>query len=100
MRRIGHDTKTAKDFLCGANFQCGVLLYFFYSRALPSDDVLSSIKETVALKRTFPDFLLGYDLVGQEDPGRPLMDDIKALLYPSQNNIDLKFFFHAGETGN
>ena len=54
----------------------------------------------MALKRTFPDFLLGYDLVGQEDPGRPLMDDIKALLYPSQNNIDLKFFFHAGETGN
>ena len=60
---------------------------------------MSSVKETLALKKLFPSFLIGFDLVGQEDPGKPLIDDLEALLYPSQHNIDLKFFFHAGETG-
>lgn len=53
----------------------------------------------MALKKKYPDFMIGYDLVGHEDLLRPLLEDLEALLYPSQNNIDLKFFFHAGETG-
>lgn len=43
----------------------------------------------------FPDFVVGFDLVGQEDPGRPLIDFADQILtLPS----DLKLFFHAGET--
>ena len=49
----------------------------------------------------YPNLFAGYDLVGQEDPGEPLLYYLSALLYPSQQNppVNLPYFFHAGETG-
>lgn len=43
----------------------------------------------------FPDFFAGFDLVGQEDLGRPLIDFIPELL---EIPDDINFYFHAGET--
>ncbi len=59
------------------------------------------MKKVIKLRAKFPNFLAGYDLVGQEDPGYPLKYFLDELLYPSQQNppIDLPYFFHAGETG-
>ena len=53
------------------------------------------------MRKKFPNFFAGYDLVGQEDPGYPLIYFLDELLYPSQQRppIDLPYFFHAGETG-
>ena len=48
--------------------------------------------------KKYPDHFAGYDIVGQEDGGTPLIDYIQALLYPSQQGISLPYFFHAGET--
>ncbi|XP_060085350.1 adenosine deaminase 2-like [Ylistrum balloti] len=67
-------------------------------RFVPASDVLNQVKESVAMLQQFPGLFVGYDLVGQEDPGIPLIDYINALLYPSQQNINLPYFFHAGET--
>ncbi|XP_044731757.1 adenosine deaminase 2-like [Chrysoperla carnea] len=47
------------------------------------------------LSKKYPDFIAGFDLVGQEDQGEPLSsfaDKIKTL--PN----DIRFFFHSGET--
>ena len=44
-----------------------------------------------------PEFVIGYDLVGQEDLGRPLLD-FADLLIEVRNKTGLKYFFHAGET--
>ena len=44
-----------------------------------------------------PDFFIGFDLVGQEDLGRPLIDFAEDLLW-AKNHTGLHFFFHAGET--
>ena len=44
-----------------------------------------------------PDFFIGFDLVGQEDLGRPLIDFAEDLLW-AKNHSGLHFFFHAGET--
>ncbi|KFB50810.1 AGAP006907-PA-like protein [Anopheles sinensis] len=43
----------------------------------------------------FPNFIAGFDLVGQEDLGRPQTDFNERLLRLSPN---INFFFHAGET--
>lgn len=43
----------------------------------------------------FPDFVIGFDLVGQEDSGRPLIDFADQILTLPPT---IKFFFHAGET--
>lgn len=50
---------------------------------------------TKRLHHKYPNFLAGFDLVGQEDPGRSLLEFVPSLLkLPSAIN----FFFHAGET--
>jgi len=41
--------------------------------------------------------IVGFDLVGQEDIGTPLIDYIPQLLDAVSKNV--RFFFHAGETG-
>lgn len=47
------------------------------------------------LKAKYPDFLVGFDLVGQEDPSPPLVSYAEHILkLPS----DINFYFHAGET--
>uniref|UniRef100_A0A182N9D8 Adenosine deaminase n=1 Tax=Anopheles dirus TaxID=7168 RepID=A0A182N9D8_9DIPT len=47
------------------------------------------------LKQRFPDFIAGFDLVGQEDLGRPHTDFNERLLRLPPT---INFFFHAGET--
>lgn len=53
------------------------------------------LNEAVTLKSQFPNFMCGFDLVGQEDLGKPLQEFIPELL-GTPNTMD--FFFHAGET--
>ena len=45
-----------------------------------------------------PEFFIGFDLVGQEDLGKPLLDFVPLLLESRRNYPELGFFFHAGET--
>ena len=73
--------------------------YFF--RIGPPSKILAEVKFSLMLKSQFPDYVAGYDLVGQEDPGEPLLYYLDPLLYPQQQNppVNLPFFFHAGETG-
>ena len=61
--------------------------------------VEAAINVTVKLRAQFPTYLLGFDLVGCEDMGHPLVYFIDELLYWSQMGVDLPYFFHAGETG-
>lgn len=49
------------------------------------------------MKDTFPDYFAGFDLVGQEDKGTPLLGFLPQLLNATSRGI--KFFFHSGETG-
>lgn len=48
------------------------------------------------LKEQFPEFVAGFDLVGQEDLGKPLISFLDELLQLSEANM--KVFYHAGET--
>lgn len=47
------------------------------------------------LQKEFPTFLTGFDLVGQEELGRPLIDFVEPLLKMPE---DINFYFHCGET--
>jgi hypothetical protein len=49
------------------------------------------------MKDEMPEYFAGFDLVGQEDKGSPLLTFLPQLLDASDKGI--KFFFHAGETG-
>jgi adenosine deaminase CECR1 len=64
--------------------------------------VITDMKACIAMKLEFQDLLGGYDLVGQEDIGRPLADLVPELFWfkktCAQEGVDIPFFFHAGET--
>lgn len=53
------------------------------------------LKILLRLRKKYPNFVVGFDLVGQEDRGQPLKEFAHDLLtLPS----DINFFFHSGET--
>ena len=81
------------------DFSGGKLIYSSI-RFGPPSNILVDVKFALMLKSQFPDYVAGYDLVGQEDPGEPLLYYLDPLLYPQQQNppVNLPFFFHAGET--
>ena len=57
------------------------------------------MNDSLKFQMEFPGYFVGFDLVGQEDSGHDLLYFLDELLYPSQHNMSLKYFFHAGETG-
>lgn len=80
----------------------GARLIYAPVRSVNNITVEEYIKTFTLLKSTYPDFVAGFDLVGQEDLGRPLMDFVYELNKTPQNHLrvpkDTKYFFHAGET--
>ncbi|GIZ42204.1 hypothetical protein CKM354_000548200 [Cercospora kikuchii] len=71
-------------------------------RQFGTKDVIDDMKQCIEHKLAFPDSILGYDLVGQEDAGRPLQDLLPELFWfkkrCAEEGVDIPFFFHAGET--
>lgn len=65
------------------------------SRRLDNDSMQEAIQIYKDLKTEFPQVVAGFDLIGFEELGRPLIDIIDLLL-PLKTYT--KFFFHAGET--
>lgn len=60
------------------------------------------MKNALSFKQKYPDLIAGYDLVSQEDLGRPLSDLAPELVWFRQQteslNVTIPYFFHAGET--
>ena len=65
---------------------------------MSSSIVDTHLKLAAELQEEYPDFVVGFDLVGQEDLGRPLVEFASQLLEAKAANPKLNFFFHAGET--
>ncbi|KAK3710750.1 hypothetical protein LTR37_010169 [Vermiconidia calcicola] len=64
--------------------------------------IVSDMKNCIRMKQLFPELICGYDLVGQEELGRPLADLLPELFWFKkrcmEEGVDIPFFFHAGET--
>ena len=60
------------------------------------------LEDCIALKQEFPDLIAGFDIVGDENEARPLIDYIEPLLAFKQRvkdlGLDLPLLLHAGET--
>eukprot|EP00039_Didymoeca_costata_P025462 m.13445 g.13445 ORF g.13445 m.13445 type:complete len:529 (+) comp4854_c0_seq1:107-1693(+) len=78
-------------------------------RASPTPIISSTYQQFLQLRAQFPSLVAGFDLVGQEDVGRPLRDFVGIFLNQSCYNHESKIekaeecikrnlFFHAGET--
>jgi hypothetical protein len=68
------------------------------SRRVSPETISKYFENAGNLVEQFPDFVLGFDLVGQEDLGGPLIDFIAEIFAGLESHPNLKVFFHAGET--
>jgi adenosine deaminase CECR1 len=59
------------------------------------------MKQCIEIKKLYPHLIAGFDLVGQEDLGRPLQDIVPEIFWFRkrcvEEGVDIPFFFHAGE---
>ncbi|EDV90681.1 adenosine deaminase 2 [Drosophila grimshawi] len=73
----------------------GIKVIYAVWRGADIEKIKENVKEFKLLQQEFPQFVVGFDLVGQEDNGKPLYQHLAALkdLPPSA-----RLFLHAGET--
>ncbi|KAJ5564517.1 hypothetical protein N7513_000759 [Penicillium frequentans] len=90
-----------KESEAGKNFYEARIIWCSL-RILPNADLVEDMKNCIAMKQSFPDVICGFDLVGQEDTGRPLVNLVPILFWfkkqCAEEGEDIPFFFHAGET--
>ncbi|PWZ00468.1 Metallo-dependent hydrolase [Testicularia cyperi] len=71
-------------------------------RFIDNDRLRWYLEDCIALKKKFPEWIVGFDLVGHEDPLLPLSYYIPELLRfrarCMEEGLDIPFVFHAGET--
>lgn len=73
----------------------GVRYIYSYSRYINNDTFINIINEYIELKKQFPSFIAGFDLIGHEDKSPPLQEFVYEICKQA-NYINL--FLHAGET--
>lgn len=73
----------------------GAKLIYAPLRMVDVKTVEEYIRIAKEIKKDMPNFLAGFDLVGQEDLGTPTKDFFPVLL---EAKSELDYFFHAGET--
>ncbi|PHH85882.1 hypothetical protein CDD83_11038 [Cordyceps sp. RAO-2017] len=71
-------------------------------RSSDKRSLIENMDHCITTKMEFPHLVAGYDLVGPEDLGRPLVDLLPELFWfrqqCEQEGVNIPFFFHAGET--
>lgn len=87
--------ETLQEFMMEYPDFIGARLIYGPHRSVNNATVKTYIENILRLMKTHPDFVAGFDLVGQEDPGRPLHSFVNFI---KQLPTNIKFFFHAGET--
>ncbi|CAK7208478.1 hypothetical protein SCUCBS95973_000116 [Sporothrix curviconia] len=63
--------------------------------------IAENMDHCITTKLAYPNMISGYDVVGQEDEGRPLKDLLPELFWfrkqCADEGVNIPFFFHAGE---
>lgn len=84
-----------EDFKKSHPLFIGIKIIVTIHRNVENSSAEAKMQRFIDLRKKFPDFIIGFDLVGQEDIGKPLSSYVNRLKEISQNG---RFYFHAGET--
>ncbi|MCJ1393377.1 hypothetical protein MMC18_006250 [Xylographa bjoerkii] len=97
---FGEEVKKFQATEHGARFW-GARFIWTTLRMHDKQQIVENMKLCIATKKAFPDLISGFDLVGQEDMGRPLVDLTPEIFWFRkrcvEEGVDIPFFFHAGE---
>jgi len=87
-------TDEGKDFY-------GARMIWTTLRGFSNRQIIESMEQCIRMKLAYPELICGFDLVGQEDGGRTLVDLIPILFWfrkqCAEEKVEIPFFFHAGE---
>ncbi|KAL4659449.1 adenosine deaminase CECR1-A-like [Arapaima gigas] len=76
----------------------GARVIFTVHRNRSPSQVKEAVQNAISFRKQFPEVMVGFDLVGHEDTGKPLWYFKEALSLPMNMGATLPYFFHAGET--
>ncbi|CAK7242806.1 MAG: hypothetical protein STHCBS139747_004308 [Sporothrix thermara] len=80
----------------------GIKIIYCTPRSFSNDQVQLALEECFEFKRKWPNYIAGFDLVGQEGKGHPLHHFVPEFLAfkdkCSRHQVDIPFLFHCGET--
>lgn len=95
LETVGLYVETLQQFMSDYKEFQGVRLIYAPHRGADNKTMDEYIKTVLELKAAYPTFIAGFDLVGQEDLGRPLIEFVPKL---QKLGKQMHLFFHAGET--
>ncbi|KAI9682865.1 MAG: hypothetical protein M1829_006299 [Trizodia sp. TS-e1964] len=100
MRVFGEEINRFKASEEGKSFW-GARMIWTTLRFFDNRQIAESMEDCIAVKLAYPHLIAGFDLVGQEDLGRPLTSLTPLLFWfrkrCAEEGVTLPFFFHAGE---
>ncbi|KAH8722299.1 hypothetical protein BGZ61DRAFT_348322 [Ilyonectria robusta] len=80
----------------------GLKVIYCTPRSFRPQDVKAALDECREFKKRWPQWIAGFDLVGEEAKGRPLKDFVPELLefqkLCREEKLEIPFLFHCGET--
>ncbi|KAI5459281.1 adenosine deaminase [Mariannaea sp. PMI_226] len=80
----------------------GLKVIYCTPRSFKPDMVKMALDECIEFKKKWPQWIAGFDLVGEESKGRPLKDFVPIFLEFQKKckaqNLEIPFLFHCGET--
>lgn len=99
-RVFGEEVEKFQRTVEGAKFW-GCRFIWTTLRSFGKRQMVESMKECILIKQKYPELVSGFDVVGQEDLGRTLVDLTPEFFWFRkrcvESNVDIPFFFHAGE---
>lgn len=99
-RVFGEEIEKFKQSEEGKGFW-GMRMIWTGLRVLDTRKIIEDMDACITIKLEYPHLIAGYDLVGQEDSGKPLKDLLPELFWfrkqCAQEGVEIPFFFHAGE---
>ncbi|RFU81563.1 hypothetical protein TARUN_657 [Trichoderma arundinaceum] len=80
----------------------GLKVIYCTPRSMPKAEVRAALVECMEFKKKWPQWIAGFDLVGEEAKGNPIKMYIPELLEfkkkCAEQRLDIPFLFHCGET--
>ncbi|KAL1901521.1 hypothetical protein Sste5346_001928 [Sporothrix stenoceras] len=80
----------------------GIKIIYCTPRSFKNNEVEAALNECIEFKKRWPEYIAGFDLVGEEAAGQPLNQFIPELLEFQENcreqGLEIPFLFHCGET--
>lgn len=92
---VGLLKNISDDFVTKYPDSMGMKFIYAPMREVDIETVGNYFKLYKSLKEKYPTFVVGFDLVGQEDQGKPLAEFLEILV---SNSSETRYFFHAAET--